>query len=450
MEQPCSSILKHDPLTIISNAKFDVKLALLVDYHLLSSAITTSATNSSKSLLLEPLVDVRLLKEEEIGTVLCEGLQAMLQAKPSFNIINKAEPTYSLEDTVGSCGGQRLTISITCMLKVDINRRGHNPKALPVAEEKFKFLFFTSLEEGLLGRQCVLHTFSLPVNVLSRKDYRNSYATILWDCAFALDGRRLFEVREVVSWAELAAALSAKWRKDVGVYLEEHHLEFIATMVPNSNNNNNNQLQQHPNSVSWEQFAKIPMPARDFTFFEWFYRSLILVREQLLSLYTDGLVHGFISSEVAEALLLDCVDGTFLLRFSETYCGAISVAYVTERRFAKLFPWDLDRLRKISLAHTVKCSNFLLYLYPNVPKDEVFCKYYVTGEDDRRSVTGKDYKRDTNIAQVITGDRGSSSITGVDYSANGGGYRGVGGGGGGEMMVGSPGSTSSGGGFFMN
>lgn len=290
------------------------------------------------------------------------------------------------------------------------------------------------------------------MNVLSRKDYRNSYATILWDCAFALDGRRLFEVREVVSWAELAAALSAKWRKDVGVYLEEHHLEFIATMVPNSNNNNNNsQLQQQqPNSVSWEQFAKIPMPARDFTFFEWFYRSLILVREQLLSLYTDGLVHGFISSEVAEALLLDCVDGTFLLRFSETYCGAISVAYVTERRFAKLFPWDLDRLRKISLAHTVKCSDFLLYLYPNVPKDEVFCKYYVTGEDDRRSVTGKDYKRDTNIAQVITGDRGSSSITGADYSANGGGYRGVGGGGGGEMMVGSPGSTSSGGGFFMN
>lgn len=110
-------------------------------------------------------MDVRLLKEEEIGTVLCEGLQAMLQAKPSFNIINKAEPTYSLED-VGSCGGQRLTISITCMLKVDINRRGHNPKALPVAEEKFKFLFFTTLEEGLLGRQCVLHvrgkSFCLP------------------------------------------------------------------------------------------------------------------------------------------------------------------------------------------------------------------------------------------------------------------------------------------------
>lgn len=34
VEQPCSSILKHDPLTIISNAKFEVKLALLLDHQL--------------------------------------------------------------------------------------------------------------------------------------------------------------------------------------------------------------------------------------------------------------------------------------------------------------------------------------------------------------------------------------------------------------------------------
>lgn len=62
----------------------------------------------------------------------------MLQEKPSFNILNKAEPMYSVESG-------RLVISISCMLKVDINRRGHNPKALPVAEEKFKFIFFTKL-----------------------------------------------------------------------------------------------------------------------------------------------------------------------------------------------------------------------------------------------------------------------------------------------------------------
>lgn len=34
VEQPCSSILKHDPLTIISNAKFEVKLTLLLDHQM--------------------------------------------------------------------------------------------------------------------------------------------------------------------------------------------------------------------------------------------------------------------------------------------------------------------------------------------------------------------------------------------------------------------------------
>lgn len=93
-------------------------------------------------------MDVRLLKEDEIGIVLNEGLQAIIKQKPSFNIINKAEPIYSIEN-------KRLTIAIVCMLKVDINRRGHNPKALPVAEEKFKFIFCTKVD--LMEREFVLH-----------------------------------------------------------------------------------------------------------------------------------------------------------------------------------------------------------------------------------------------------------------------------------------------------
>ena len=99
-------------------------------------------------------MDVRLLKEEEISTVLYEGLQAIIKQKPSFNIINKAEPTYSVDNH------KRLTISIVCMLKVDINRRGHNPKALPVAEEKFKFIFCTKVE--LMEWEYVLHVSNSP------------------------------------------------------------------------------------------------------------------------------------------------------------------------------------------------------------------------------------------------------------------------------------------------
>src|SRR5699024_2778674 len=157
-----------------------------------------------------------------------------------------------------------------------------------------------------------------------------------------------------VHWSELASVLNSKFRKDVGTYRCSEHLDFIYSMIPNKNESN---------IVSWEQFSKLTLPMRQFTFFEWFYKTLILVREQLVKMYCDGLIHGFISSEASEQLLLSCVDGTFLIRFSETFCGAISIAYVKNRKFEKLFPWDLDRLKKISLSHTIKCSDFLLYLY---------------------------------------------------------------------------------------
>lgn len=238
-------------------------------------------------------------------------------------------------------------------------------------------------------------TFSLPVNVLSRKDYRNSYATIIWDNAFAVDNRKMFETRTSVAWSELAIVLNEKFHKDVGVYLSQEHLNFIRTMIPNGNEYNKD-------LITWEQFAKTPLPMRQFTFFEWFYKILILVRDYLKKMYTDGLIHGFISSEMSEKLLQGCIDGTFLIRFSETFCGAITVAYVQNRKFDKLLPWDLDRLKKMSVSHTIKSADFLLYLYPNIPKNDVFCKYYVHNNGMIRSITGKDYSCDTDIATQVS------------------------------------------------
>ncbi|KAH9419544.1 Signal transducer and activator of transcription 5B [Dermatophagoides pteronyssinus] len=369
IEQPCSNILKHDPLTIISNAKFEVKIGLLFGYQLE---------------WLESF-DMRLLAEDEIRLVIDEGLEAIRPRKSSFNIINKVEPILNIENEI-------LTITITSNLKVDINRRGHNPKAVPVTENKFKFIFWLNID--MSGLKFTLHTFSLPINVLSRKDYRNSYATIFWDNAFAIENRKMFETRSSVSWPELAIVLNQKFCKDVGVFLSEEHLNFIRTMIPSGNEYNND-------VITWEQFAKTPLPMRHFTFFEWFYKILILVRDHLKQLFIDGLIHGFISPEMSEKLLQGCIDGTFLIRFSVTFCGAITVAYVQNRKFDKLLPWDLERLKKMSVSHTIKSADFLLYLYPNIPKNDVFGKYYVHNNNMIRSITGKDYSCDTDIATQI-------------------------------------------------
>ena len=225
--------------------------------------------------------------------------------------------------------------------------------------------------------------------MLSRKAYKNSYAPIFWDNAFPLPSREMFETRDTVSWSELACSLSCKFKKDVGCFLNPQQLEFIYTMIPNKTD---------ANLITWEQFAKMDLHLRKFSFFEWFYKNLSLVREHLSQMFCSQLIHGFISSNNAEELLSNCVDGTFLIRFCETFCGALSIAYINNRKFEKLLPWDLDHLKKYSLAKTIRCNPTLLYLYPNYDKNEVFQQSYVH-KNVTRSVTGKDYS-DVDIAQT--------------------------------------------------
>ena len=91
---------------------------------------------------------MRLLAEDEIRLVIDEGLEAIRPRKSSFNIINKVEPILNIENEI-------LTITITSNLKVDINRRGHNPKAVPVTENKFKFIFWLNID--MSGLKFTLH-----------------------------------------------------------------------------------------------------------------------------------------------------------------------------------------------------------------------------------------------------------------------------------------------------
>lgn len=232
----------------------------------------------------------------------------------------------------------------------------------------------------------------MPVNVLSRKDYPNFYATILWDNAFALPNREMFETKKSVTWPELAFLLDKKFYKDVGINLKSNELNFIYTMIPNLDPNNNEA------KISWEQFAKIKLSEREFTFFEWFYRILVLVREKLIKLYSNKLIHGFVSSDESEILLKNCIDGTFLIRFSETYCGAISISYKRNGNFTKTLPWDLEHLKKISLSNTIKLSHNFLFLYPDIPKDNVFEIDLNISNNRTKSITKNGYDGTLNTS----------------------------------------------------
>lgn len=79
-----------------------------------------------------------------------------------------------------------------------------------------------------------------------------------------------------------------------------------------------NQVVDHQ-TISWSQFRKTLVPR--YTFWDWFYANMKIVREHLSTAWKDGYIEGFISKHNTEQKLLVCPPGTFLIRFSESVLG---------------------------------------------------------------------------------------------------------------------------------
>lgn len=83
--------------------------------------------------------------------------------------------------------------------------------------------------------------------------------------------------------------------------------------------------------LTWHLFCKETLPDRNFTFWEWFYRILILTSNHMQKLWKEGYIMGFVMKQAAEALLLQkAVPGSFLLRFSDSELGGVTIAYVKD------------------------------------------------------------------------------------------------------------------------
>lgn len=82
-------------------------------------------------------------------------------------------------------------------------------------------------------------------------------------------------------------------------------------------------------NLTWPQFCKEPLSDRNFTFWEWFYAVMKLTKEHLRQPWTDGSIVGFMRKKEAEEMLSKCPNGTFLLRFSDSELGGITIAWVS-------------------------------------------------------------------------------------------------------------------------
>lgn len=65
----------------------------------------------------------------------------------------------------------------------------------------------------------------------------------------------------------------------------------------------------------------------EFSFWHWFFDIMALIKQKLLRLWDDGFVKGFIGRAAAEDLLLAQSQPCFLLRFSDSQVGGLSISF---------------------------------------------------------------------------------------------------------------------------
>ncbi|MBN3321273.1 STA5B protein, partial [Atractosteus spatula] len=198
-----------------------------------------------------------------------------------------------------------------------------------VTEEKFALLFSCEISITGCDTPYSVQVISLPIVVIVHGSQdNNALATIIWDCAFSEPDRVPFVVPERVPWKQMCMTLNSKFMSEVQTQrgLDSYNLHFLAQKIFDKHDINgdfSNQL------VSWAQFNKEVLPGRAFTFWQWFDGVMELTKKHLKSYWSDGLIFGFIGKQHLHLILQDRPNGTFLLRFSDSEIGGITIAYVT-------------------------------------------------------------------------------------------------------------------------
>ncbi|XP_010633859.1 signal transducer and activator of transcription 5B [Fukomys damarensis] len=281
------------------------------------------------------------------------------------------------------------------------DRRG----AESVTEEKFTILFESQFSIG--GNELVFQvkTLSLPVVVIvhGSQDH-NATATVLWDNAFAEPGRVPFAVPDKVLWPQLCEALNVKFKAEVQSArgLTKENLVFLAQKLFNSGGGH---LEDYSGmSVSWSQFNRENLPGRNYTFWQWFDGVMEVLKKHLKPHWNDGAILGFVNKQQAHDLLINKPDGTFLLRFSDSEIGGITIAWKfdsQERMFWNLMPFTTRDFSIRSLADRLGDLNYLIYVFPDRPKDEVYSKYYTPVPCERDTAKAVDGYVKPQIKQVV-------------------------------------------------
>uniref|UniRef100_A0A3B3BQM6 Signal transducer and activator of transcription n=1 Tax=Oryzias melastigma TaxID=30732 RepID=A0A3B3BQM6_ORYME len=282
--------------------------------------------------------------------------------------------------------------------------KGVSDISLSVTEELHLIYFDTDFE--LKGFSVKLQTCSLPVVIISNSSQQQSaWASILWCNMLSQDHKDVmfFANTPAAPWPQFAEMLSWQFLSATKRGLDGAQLEMIGHRLFGKQEN------YDTCSVTWSKFSKENTPE---TFWVWFDGILVMVKMYLEDLWSEGLIMGFVNKSKEKSLLKKKQRGTFLLRFSESVIGGITFSWVeidsagnpdikTVQPFTKVdlsqIPFhEIIRNFQILEAENVP-ENPLLYLYPNIPKDEAFGKFYT-------DKSGGDYKNTLEARSLMSSD----------------------------------------------
>ncbi|CAN99759.1 Signal transducer and activator of transcription 1 [Caenorhabditis elegans] len=263
-------------------------------------------------------------------------------------------------------------------------------------DQKYALLFFiTPFQMGNLSKeeQFDVWTLSLPIMVTVHGSQDcDAQVAILWHRAFASISRNPNTTDvTAVTWDNLAIMLRNKFSLFTGARrpLSDSDLAYLSEkmLMPNV-------ADQKP--ITFHRFAKQAM--RDdlpFSFWEWFFSIMQLIKQKLLKFWDEGWCIGFISKNDASQSMMMCQHSSFLLRFSDSQTGAVSIGFVCEEADGQKIPFhlapftikDLDQLSLASRIASCPQLKDIRYMYPAIDKEEML-RFFES--EERHRVGGGD------------------------------------------------------------
>ncbi|ODM94657.1 Signal transducer and activator of transcription 5B, partial [Orchesella cincta] len=299
---------------------------------------------------------------------------------------------------------------------MDVVRKNKGKEKLSiVANEKYCFLFVAELP--IRDKIVKTWTTSFPLIVITHGcDSMNGWAAATWDNAFPAPNREGFEVRPTAYWCQLSEMLGSVFRMWVGAEssLKPSHLECIANKLKLCTGDAFPQ-------ISWKEMVKgenTNSDGSENSFWCWFYRAALIVKSYFKEVWENNYIEGFIGGEEACSFLLsrNAQPGTFIIRFSDSVPGSISLIVVlndgTTCRWEplefylqnKYGPYSESFLNLLGAEYSVIGGEIFRYVYPNICKKQAFANFYEK-VPDRKVKLKEHYKKIVSVMKTDDEDK---------------------------------------------